>query len=37
MTIIKSKPLELAEKLSEKLGIKVVSATDGMQINLDKY
>ena len=37
MTIIKSRPSELAEKLSEKLGIKVVSATDGMQINLDNY
>ena len=36
MTVIKSKPWELAEKLSEKLGTKVISASDGMQIDLDK-
>ena len=37
MTIIKSKPWNLAEKLSEKLGVKVVAASDGMQIDLDEY
>jgi ribonuclease BN (tRNA processing enzyme) len=37
MTMVKSKPWELAEKLSEKLGVKVVAASDGMQINLDEY
>jgi hypothetical protein len=37
MTIIKSKPWDLAKKLSEKLGVKVIAASDGMQINLDEY
>jgi phosphoribosyl 1,2-cyclic phosphodiesterase len=36
MTVIKSKPWKLAEKLSEKIGAKVISASDGMEINLDK-
>jgi hypothetical protein len=36
MTVIKSKPWKLAEKLSEKIGVKVISASDGMEINLDK-
>ena len=35
MTMIKAKPWELAEKLSKKTGIKVIAATDGMQIDLD--
>jgi ribonuclease BN (tRNA processing enzyme) len=37
MTIIKSKPWDLAKKLSDKLGVKVIAASDGMQINLDEY
>jgi ribonuclease BN (tRNA processing enzyme) len=37
MTIVKSKPWDLAEKLSEKVGVKVIAASDGMQINLDEY
>ena len=37
MTIIKSKPWEIAQKLSEKLDLKVVSASDGMQVNLDDF
>ena len=37
MTIVKSKPWNLAEKLTDKLGVKVVAASDGMQIDLDEY
>jgi ribonuclease BN (tRNA processing enzyme) len=37
MTMIKSKPWEIAEELSKKLGIKVIAARDGMEIDLDKY
>jgi phosphoribosyl 1,2-cyclic phosphodiesterase len=37
MTIVKSKPWNLAEKLTDKLDVKVVAASDGMQINLDEY
>jgi len=36
MTIIKAKPWELADKLSKKLGAKVIAARDGMQIDIDK-
>lgn len=35
MTMIKAKPWELAEKLSKKLGVKVIAASDGMEVNLD--
>jgi phosphoribosyl 1,2-cyclic phosphodiesterase len=37
MTIIKSKPWEIAEKLSQKTGVKVIAAGDGMEIDLDDY
>ena len=37
MTMIKAKPWDLAEDLSKKLGFKVVAASDGMSIDLDKY
>jgi ribonuclease BN (tRNA processing enzyme) len=37
MGMVKAKPWELAEKLSEKLGIKVIAARDGMQIDVDQY
>jgi len=37
MTMIKAKPWELAEKLTSKIGVKVVAASDGMEIDLDKY
>jgi ribonuclease BN (tRNA processing enzyme) len=37
MTMVKSKPWEIAEKLSEKLSVKVIAASDGMQIDLDEY
>ncbi|UCD12982.1 MAG: MBL fold metallo-hydrolase [Thermoplasmatales archaeon] len=36
MTVIKMKPWEIAEKLSEKLGVKVVAARDGMEIDIDQ-
>lgn len=34
MTLLKAKPWELATKMSEELGIKVIAANDGMQITL---
>lgn len=37
MTMIKAKPWKIAEKLSKKTGVKVIAASDGMQINLDEY
>ncbi|HID26179.1 MAG TPA: MBL fold metallo-hydrolase [Thermoplasmata archaeon] len=37
MTMLKAKPWKLAEQLSEKLGVKVVAAGDGMMVDLDNY
>ena len=37
MTMVKTKPWEIAERLSKKLGVKVIAASDGMEINLDYY
>ena len=37
MTMIKAKPWEIAKGLSEKLGVKVIAARDGMELDLDKY
>jgi phosphoribosyl 1,2-cyclic phosphodiesterase len=37
MTVIKAKPWELTEKLSKKLGISIIAANDGMQIDLDNF
>ena len=37
MTMIKAKPWKIAEDLSKKLGIKVIAAGDGMELNLDNY
>jgi phosphoribosyl 1,2-cyclic phosphodiesterase len=37
MGLVKAKPWEIAEKLSEKLGIKVIAASDGMQIDIDQH
>ena len=37
MTMVKSKPWELAESISKKYGVKVIAASDGMEINLDDY
>lgn len=36
MTMVKAKPWEIAENLSKKLGVKVIAARDGMEIDLDK-
>ncbi len=36
MGVIKRKPWELASDLSEKSGVNVVAASDGMEINLDE-
>jgi len=33
MTMVKSKPWEIAESLSKRFGVKVIAATDGMEIN----
>lgn len=35
MTMIKEKPWEIAEKLTKKLGVKVIAARDGMEIDID--
>lgn len=37
MTMIKAKPWKIAEDISKKLGIKVIAAGDGMEIDLDNY
>jgi len=37
MTVIKAKPWEIAENLSDKLCVKIIAARDGMEIDLDKY
>ncbi|PNX46305.1 MAG: hypothetical protein BV457_07925 [Thermoplasmata archaeon M9B1D] len=36
MTMIKVKPWILAEKLTNKIGVKVIAASDGLEIDLDK-
>ena len=36
MTFIKAKPWEIAGDLTEKFGVKVIAASDGMEIDLDK-
>jgi len=36
MTMIKSKPWDIAEKLTKKLGVKVIAANDGLDLDLDK-
>jgi ribonuclease BN (tRNA processing enzyme) len=36
MTILRAKPWEIADKMSSDLGIKVIAANDGMQINLNE-
>jgi phosphoribosyl 1,2-cyclic phosphodiesterase len=37
MGMVKAKPWEIAEHLTKKLGVSVIAARDGMQIDLDKY
>ena len=36
MTMIKAKPWILAEKLTNKIGVNVIAASDGLEIDLDK-
>lgn len=35
MTMIKAKPWEIAKKLSDKLSLNIIAASDGMEISLD--
>jgi phosphoribosyl 1,2-cyclic phosphodiesterase len=37
MGMVKAKPWEIAEHLTKKLGIEVIAARDGMQIDIDQY
>ena len=37
MTMIRAKPWEIAQQLSEKTGLEIVAASDGMQIDIDQY
>ena len=37
MTMIRAKPWEIAHQLSEKHGVEVIAARDGMTVDLDKY
>lgn len=37
MGLVKAKPWEIAERLSEKVGTKVIAASDGMQIDIDQH
>ena len=37
MTLVKAKPWEIAENISKKVGVEVIAASDGMNINLDNY
>ena len=36
MTMIKAKPWEIAEDLTHKLGVKVIAARDGMELDIDR-
>jgi phosphoribosyl 1,2-cyclic phosphodiesterase len=37
MGMVKAKPWEIAEKLSEKTGVRVIAARDGMVVDIDQY
>lgn len=37
MGMVKAKPWEIAEHLTKKLGVTVIAARDGMQIDIDQY
>ncbi len=37
MTMIKAKPWKIADELTKKLGVKVIAASDGMEIDLDDF
>jgi hypothetical protein len=34
MSLVKAKPWQIAEHLSKKLGVHVIAAQDGMQVDL---
>jgi hypothetical protein len=36
MTVLKAKPWELAETLTQDTGVKVIAARDGMKFNLNE-
>jgi len=36
MSILKAKPWEVAESLSQETGVKVIAARDGMQLNIEE-
>jgi ribonuclease BN (tRNA processing enzyme) len=36
MSLLKAKPWEIAERLSQETGVKVIAARDGMQLNLEE-
>ena len=37
MSMIRGKPWEIAENMSKKLGLNVIAARDGMQVDIDQY
>ena len=37
MGMVKAKPWEIAEHLTKKLGVSVIAARDGMQVDIDRY
>jgi len=37
MGMVKARPWEIAEQLTKKLGVTVIAARDGMQIDIDQY
>jgi len=37
MRVLKAKPWEIAENLTKKLGVKVIAARDGMELDIDQY
>jgi len=37
MTMLRARPWEIAKKLEEKSGVKVLAAGDGTEVNLDEY
>lgn len=37
MGMVKAKPWEIAQNMSKKLGVQVIAARDGMQIDVDSY
>jgi len=37
MNMVKAKPWEIAEQLAKKLGVSVIAARDGMEVDIDQY